>query len=81
VQKSDFQEKSQKILQNSYFTRRHTELEYETEGGHEGLTPPGGTGQAAPGGGEATSAIAPTPPFAYIYLLTWKDRGFGMFPR
>jgi hypothetical protein len=33
VQKSDFQEKSRKILQNSYFTRRHTEPEYETERG------------------------------------------------
>jgi hypothetical protein len=39
VQKSDFQEKSWKILQKSYFTRRHTELEYETE---RGTTPPGG---------------------------------------
>jgi hypothetical protein len=29
-----------------------------------------GPGQAAPGGGEATSAIASTPPSAYIYLLT-----------
>jgi hypothetical protein len=39
VQKSDFQEKTRKIPQSSYFTRRHTEPEYETEGGHEGLTP------------------------------------------
>jgi hypothetical protein len=33
VQKSNFQEKSQKILQKSYFTRRPTEPEYETERG------------------------------------------------
>jgi hypothetical protein len=44
VQKSDFQEKSQKILQKSYFTRRHTEPEYKTERGQEGTTPPGGVG-------------------------------------
>jgi hypothetical protein len=36
VQKSNFQEKSRKIPQSSYFTRRHTEPEYETERGHEG---------------------------------------------
>jgi hypothetical protein len=48
VQKSDFQEKSQKILQNSYFTRRHMKPEYETERGHRGHTPPGGAGQARP---------------------------------
>jgi hypothetical protein len=48
VQKSNFQEKSQKISQNSYFTRRLTEPEDETKRGHEGLTPPGGAGQARP---------------------------------
>jgi hypothetical protein len=48
VQKSNFQEKSQKILQKSHFTRRPTEPEYETERGQEGTTPPGGTGQARP---------------------------------
>jgi hypothetical protein len=36
VQKSNFQEKSRKILQKSYFTRRHTEPEYETEGATRG---------------------------------------------
>jgi hypothetical protein len=40
-----------------------------------------GQGQATPGGGEATLAIASTPPSAYIYPLTWKHRGFGVFPR
>jgi hypothetical protein len=48
VQKSEFQEKSQKIPQSSYFTRWHTKPEYEMERGHEGLTPPGGAGQARP---------------------------------
>jgi hypothetical protein len=42
---------SGKILENtakSYFTRRPTEPEYETERGEEGTTPPGGGGQAWP---------------------------------
>jgi hypothetical protein len=46
VQKSNFQENSQKISQNSYFTRRLTEPEDETETSHEGPTPPGRVGQA-----------------------------------
>jgi hypothetical protein len=40
---------SGKIPENtakSYFTRRPTEPEYETERGQEGTTPPGGVGQA-----------------------------------
>jgi hypothetical protein len=41
VQKSNFQEKSRKILQNSYFTRRPTEPEDETERGWEPGSPPG----------------------------------------
>jgi hypothetical protein len=36
VQKSNFQEKSRKISQSSYFTRRLTEPENEMERGHEG---------------------------------------------
>jgi hypothetical protein len=44
MQKSDFQEKSRKILQNSYFTIKHMEPEYETERGQEATTPPGGAG-------------------------------------
>jgi hypothetical protein len=43
VQKSNFQKKSWKILQKSYFTRRPTEPEYETGRGWEATTPPGGT--------------------------------------
>jgi hypothetical protein len=46
VQKSNFQENSQKISQNSYFTRRLAEPEDETEKSHKGPTPPGGAGQA-----------------------------------
>jgi hypothetical protein len=46
VQKSNFQEKSRKILQNSYFTRRPTEPEDETEKGWEAGSPPGGAAQA-----------------------------------
>jgi hypothetical protein len=29
----------------------------------------------------ATLAISSSLPFAYIYPLTWKYRGFGVFPR
>jgi hypothetical protein len=46
VQISNFQEKSRKILQNSYFTRRPTELEYKMERGWEATTPLGGAAQA-----------------------------------
>jgi hypothetical protein len=38
-------------------------------------------GQAAPGGGVAASSTALSPPFAYIKSLTWKQRGFDIFPR
>jgi hypothetical protein len=48
VQKSNFQEKSRKILQKSYFSRRPTEPEYETERDWEAATPPGGAAQAWP---------------------------------
>jgi hypothetical protein len=47
-----------------------------------GLTTRGcGLGLAVPTYGEATSAVASTPPSAYIYPQTWKERGFGIFPR
>jgi hypothetical protein len=45
VQKSDFQEKSWKILQKFYFARRPTEPEGETEGGCGLGSPPGGAAQ------------------------------------
>jgi hypothetical protein len=34
---------------------------------------------AAPTCGEAASVVALTPPSAYIYLMTWKQRGFDVF--
>jgi hypothetical protein len=41
-----------------------------------GLTTRGrGPGLATPTCGEATTAIASTPPFAYIYVMTHKYRG------
>jgi hypothetical protein len=40
-----------------------------------------GPGLAAPGGGEATPAASSSPPFAYIYPLTWNYRGYAIFPR
>jgi hypothetical protein len=46
VQKFDFQEKSWKILQKSYFTRRPMEPEEETKKGWEPGSPPGGVAQA-----------------------------------
>jgi hypothetical protein len=46
VQKSDFQEKSQKIFQKFYFARRPTESEGEAKGGSGLGSPPGGTAQA-----------------------------------
>jgi hypothetical protein len=48
VQKSNFREKSQKILQKSYFVRRPTEPEGETKGGSGLGSPPGGAAQAWP---------------------------------
>jgi hypothetical protein len=48
VQKSNFQQKSGKILQKSYFTRRPTEPEDEMERGWEATTQPGGAAQAWP---------------------------------
>jgi hypothetical protein len=46
VQKFNFLEKSRKILQKSYFTRRPMEPEDETKRGWEATTPPGGAAQA-----------------------------------
>jgi hypothetical protein len=52
------------------------------EGGQwPGLTTRGrDPGLVAPTCGEATSVVASTPPSTYIYPLTWKERGFGVFP-
>jgi hypothetical protein len=48
IQKSNFQEKSQKILQKSYFAKRPTEPEGETKRGSGLGTQPGGVAQAWP---------------------------------
>jgi hypothetical protein len=68
-----------KILfyQKTHGARRRVE---EEQG--PGLTTRGrGPALAASTCGEAASAIASTPPSAYIYLMTWKQLGFGIFPR
>jgi hypothetical protein len=50
------------------------------EGIGAGLTIRGcGPALAVPTYGEASSAVASTPPSAYIYPLTWKERGFDLF--
>jgi hypothetical protein len=73
VQKSNFREKSQKILQKSYFIRRPTEPDYETERGHEGLTPPSGEGQARPRQGVVRPPRpSPRPLLPPIYTL-WPE--------
>jgi hypothetical protein len=82
VQKSDFQEKSWKIPQSSYFTRRHTKPEYETERSHEGLTRPGGAGQARP----RQRLVWPPRPSPRLYLpptyTLWPENigGLVFFP-
>jgi hypothetical protein len=80
VQKCDFQEKSWKILQKSYFTKRHVEPEYEMERGQEGTTTPGGAGQSRPRQGVVwlphPSPRASLPP---IYTLWPKNIGGSAF--
>jgi hypothetical protein len=70
VQKSNFQEKSQKKLQKSYFTRRPMEPEYETERGWEAATPPGGAAQAWPRQGVVRP---PQPPPRALLSPTYTD--------
>jgi hypothetical protein len=71
VQKSNFQEKSRKKLQKSYFTRRPTEPEYKTERGWEAATPPGGAAQAWPHQGVVRP---PQPPPRAILSPTYTSR-------
>jgi hypothetical protein len=80
VQKSDIQEKSQKILQNSYFTKRPTKPEEETERGWEAGSPPGGAAQAWP----RQRVVRPTqpPPRARLsptYTLLLETIGGSVF--
>jgi hypothetical protein len=77
---------SGKIPENTakflFYQKTHGARRRDREGLGGRLTTRGhGPGLAAPTCGEATSAIASTPPSAYIYPLTWKERGFGGFPR
>ena len=69
VQKSNFQEKSQKIPQNPYFTRRLTEPEDRTEKCHEGPTPSPGAGQARPRLGQ----VRPPPVASRLPLRTIRS--------
>jgi hypothetical protein len=65
------------FYQKTYGARRRDE---ERLGA--GLTTRGrGPALAAPTCGEGSSAVASTPPSAYIYPLTWKEREFGVFSR
>jgi hypothetical protein len=64
-------EKSRKILQNSYFTRRSTKPEYETERGWEATTPPGGAAQAWPRQGVVRP---PQPPPQALLPPTYNSR-------
>jgi hypothetical protein len=65
-----------------FYQETHGARRRDEEGLGGRLTTRGrGPGLVAPTCGEATSAIASTPPSAYIYPLTCKERGFGVFPR
>jgi hypothetical protein len=66
-----FRKKSQKILQNSYFTRRLTEPEDETERGWEAATPPGGAAQVWPFQGVVRP---PQPPRRALLSPTYTSR-------
>jgi hypothetical protein len=82
VQKSNFWVKFQKILQNSYFTRRPTEPEDEMERGWEPGSPPGGAAQAWPRQGVVRP---PQPPPRALLSPTYTLRpetigGLAFFP-
>ena len=79
-QKFDFQEKSQKISQSSYFTRRPTELEGETEKSQRGATPPVGAAQAWPRLHMVwPPRLPPRVPLSPIYCLCIKNTGGSSF--
>jgi hypothetical protein len=72
-------EKSSKILfhQKTHGARRRDGVEAQGLHTHRGHGP----ALAAPTWCEGGSAIASTPPSAYIYPFTWKYRRDGIFPR
>src|SRR3954470_17144834 len=77
VQKMNYQEKSQKICQKLYFTRRSTEPEDETERRLGGTTPTPGASPplAAPGGGAATPGTPSASLCAYKLAFDLKTKG------
>jgi hypothetical protein len=78
VQKSDFQEKSWKILQKLYFARRPTELEGETKGGCGLGSPPGGAAQPWPCPPVVRPPRpSPRPLLPLIYTL-WPENSAGL---
>jgi hypothetical protein len=65
-----------------FYQKTHRARRGDEERQGAGLTTRGrGPALAPPTYGEASSAVASTPPSAYIYPLTWKERGFDVFPR
>jgi hypothetical protein len=73
---------SENIVKILFCQKTHRARRRDEGGLWPGLTTRGcGLALAAPTYGEAASAVASTPPSAYIYPLTWKERGFGAFPR
>jgi hypothetical protein len=77
---------SEKILENItkilFYQKTHGARRGDGERLGARLTTRGrGPGLAAPTCCEASSAIASTLPSAYIYPLTWQERGFGVFSR
>jgi hypothetical protein len=82
VQKSNFQEKSQKISQKSYFARRPTEPQGETKKGRELGSPPGSAAQPWPCPPVVRLARpSPWPLLPPTYTL-WPERsgGLAFFP-
>src|SRR5215216_5704674 len=73
VHKINYQEKSRKICQKSYFTRRSTEPEYETEWIPRGTTHPCRAGVASPGAPSGSL-------FVYKMPLDLKTEGVDVFP-
>jgi hypothetical protein len=81
-QKSNFQEKSRKISQKSYFARRPTEPEGETKRGSELGSPPGGVAQPWPRPPVVRPPRpSPRPLLPPTYTL-WPERsgGLAFFP-
>src|SRR3954471_11552629 len=83
VQKMNYQEKSRKICQKLYFTRRSTEPENDTERRLGGPTPTPGACPplAAPGGGAATLGTPSASLCAYKLPFDLKTKGVDSFQK